>query len=315
MNELDIIKIISKNLSYGGNVEKGIGDDCAVFGFQNQHLVVTTDMMFKSTHFPEILTPFQIGMRVVTANVSDIAAMCAKPLGMVISMGFNKPDSAFIEELSKGINYISKEYECPVVGGDTNKAPELTLSGTAFGITDNPIYRGGKIGEDICVTGNIGRVSCALKILDLKKQGSLQNHEFEKILSEFPEIVKKLAEPRARVKEGLLLNKIITSCCDISDGLSKDLNYTGNFEIDSKSLLKAVPDDVIEFSEKFDLDLIEIILNSGEEFELLFTVDDYKNAEKALDKVNSITKIGKVTESGKTIDGCDLTLEGYVHKW
>ena len=114
-----------------------------------------------------------------------------------------------------GINYISKEYECPVVGGDTNKAPELTLSGTAFGITDNPIYRGGKIGEDICITGDIGRVNCALKILELKKQGDLQNHEFEKIMSEFPEIIKKLAEPRARVKEGLLLNKIITSCCDI----------------------------------------------------------------------------------------------------
>ena len=73
-----------------------------------------TDMMFESTHFPEILTPFQIGMRVVTANVSDIAAMCAKPLGMVISMGFNKPDSAFIDEMSKGINYISKEYECRI---------------------------------------------------------------------------------------------------------------------------------------------------------------------------------------------------------
>ena len=83
-----------------------------------------------------------------------IRSYYAKPLGMVISMGFNKPDSAFIEELSKGINYISKEYECPVVGGDTNKAPELTLSGTAFGITDNPIYRGGKIGEDICVRNN-----------------------------------------------------------------------------------------------------------------------------------------------------------------
>jgi thiamine-monophosphate kinase len=47
MNELDIIKIISKNLSYSNGVEKGIGDDCAVFKFENQHVVVTTDMMFK----------------------------------------------------------------------------------------------------------------------------------------------------------------------------------------------------------------------------------------------------------------------------
>jgi len=315
MNELDIIKIISKNLSYSNGVEKGIGDDCAVFKFENQHLVVTTDMMFKSTHFPSILTPFQIGMRVVTANVSDIAAMCAKPLGMVISMGFDNPNQKFIDEMSKGINFISKEYECPIAGGDTNKAPELTLCGTAFGITDNPKYRGGIIGEDICITGDVGKVACALKILEMKDKGILGNFEFKKIISEFPKIMEKLAEPRARVKEGLLLNKIITSCCDISDGLSKDLNYTGNFEINSKKLLNSVSKDVIEFCEKFDMDLLNTVLNSGEEFELLFTTTDFKMAEEKLKDVNSIKKIGKVTESGKTVDGNSIKSEGYVHKW
>ncbi|WP_459200991.1 thiamine-phosphate kinase [Methanococcus sp. CF] len=315
MNEIDIIKIISKNLTYSMGVEKGIGDDCAVFKFENQHLVVTTDMMFKSTHFPSILTPFQIGMRVVTANVSDIAAMCAKPLGMVISMGFDSPDKKFIGEMSRGINFISKEYECPIAGGDTNKAPELTLSGTAFGITDNPIYRGGIIGEDICITGNVGKVNCALKILEMKDKGIIGNIEFEKTMSEFPGIMKKLAEPRARVKEGLLLNKTITSCCDISDGLSKDLSYTGNFEINSKKLLNAVSKDVIEFCEKFDMDLLNTVLNSGEEFELLFTTINFKKACEKLEKINSVTKIGKVVESGKTVDGKSMELEGYVHKW
>ena len=315
MNELDIIKIISKNLSYSNGVEKGIGDDCAVFKFENQHLVVTTDMMFKSTHFPSILTPFQIGMRVVTANVSDIAAMCAKPLGMVISMGFDNPKKTFIDEMSKGINFISKEYGCPIAGGDTNKAPELTLSGTAFGITDNPIYRGGIIGEDICITGDVGKVNCALKLLEMKDKGILGNTEFKKTISEFPEIMKKLAEPKARVKEGLLLNKIITSCCDISDGLSKDLNYTGNFEINSKNLLNSVSEDVIEFCEKFDMDLLKTVLKSGEEFELLFTTPDFKKAEEKLKDINSVTKIGKVVESGKTVDGKSVELEGYVHKW
>ncbi|AVB77092.1 thiamine-phosphate kinase [Methanococcus maripaludis] len=315
MNELDIIKIISKNLSYSNGVEMGIGDDCAVFKLENQHLVVTTDMMFKSTHFPSILTPFQIGMRVVTANVSDIAAMCAKPLGMVISMGFDSPDKTFIDEMSKGINFISKEYECPIAGGDTNKAPELTLSGTAFGITNNPIYRGGIIGEDICITGDVGKVNCALKLLEMKNKGILGNMEFEKTISEFPEIMEKLAEPKARVKEGLLLNKTITSCCDISDGLSKDLNYTGNFEINSKKLLNSVSTEVIEFCEKFDRDLLKTVLNSGEEFELLFTTPDFKKAEEKLKDINSVTKIGKVVEFGKTVDGKSVELEGYVHKW
>ncbi|ABR54354.1 thiamine-monophosphate kinase [Methanococcus vannielii SB] len=315
MNEFDIINIISKNISYKNGVERGIGDDCAVFKLENQHLVITTDMMFRSTHFPEILTPFQIGMRIVTANVSDIAAMCAKPLGMVISMGFDKPDLKFIDEMSKGMNFISKEYGCPIVGGDTNKSKELTLSGTAFGITNNPIYRGGNLGNEICITGTIGRVFCALKILEMSKNGIIDKLKFEKLIEEFPEIIKKLSEPKARVLEGISLNNVVTSCSDISDGLSKDLNHVGFFEIYSKELLKAVPKDVVEFSEKFDINLIDIALNSGEEFELLFTVKDFKNAKKVLKGINTVTKFGKVVESGKTVDGNNITFEGYVHKW
>ena len=316
MNELDIIKTIYSNLKYTGNAVKTIGDDCAVFKLGNQYLTITTDMMFKSTHFPEILTPFQIGMRVITANVSDIAAMCAKPLGIVVSMGFNHPKKEFIEELTKGMDFIAKEYECPVVGGDTNKSKELALCGTAFGITDNPIYRGGEVGDDIAITNDVGRVYCALKIIEMKNKGIINKRVFKNLLNEYSDIIKKLSEPRARVKEGIAINKYVNSCCDISDGLGKDLYYVGNFEISSKKLLNAIPKDVIEFCDRFDLNPIDVALNSGEEFELLFTTKKYNDVEDELGKLSTKSiKIGKVIDDGHYIDSDEFKFGGYVHKW
>ncbi|WP_048058113.1 thiamine-phosphate kinase [Methanothermococcus okinawensis] len=317
MDELDIIKTIFSNIKYTGNAVKSIGDDCAVFKLGNQYLTITTDMMFKSTHFPEILTPFQIGMRVITANVSDIAAMCAKPLGIVVSMGFDYPKKAFIEELIRGMDFIAKEYECPIVGGDTNKSKELTLCGTAFGITDNPVYReNGEIGDDIVITNNIGRVYCGFKILEMKNKGIINKNTFKNLLNEYPSIVKKLTEPKARVKEGVAINKYITSCCDISDGLGKDLKYMGNFEISSKKLLNAVPKDVVEFCTKFDLNPVDVALNSGEEWELLFTTKRYNNVEEELSKLGTKSiKIGKIIDNGCYIDGNTFKFGGYVHRW
>ena len=317
LTELDIIKTILDNITYKGEVVKGIGDDCAVFKVGDSYLTVTTDMMFRSTHLPDILTPFQIGMRVVTATVSDIAAMCAKPLGVVISMGLPRVERGFLLDLIKGIDCACRRYSCPLVGGDTNKAKELTLCGTALGITDNPVYRGGKVGEDIMITYNVGRVYCALEILRMRDRGEISRKTFYSLWEEYPDIMGKLLEPTARVKEGLLLNRYVGSCCDISDGLKKELFYVGNFEISSKKLLSAVPKDVIEFCDRFQIDPIHAALNSGEEFELLFTT---RRCDKVLEVLRKgcngeAWRIGKVVEEGHYLDGEELKLGGYIHRW
>ncbi|AEF95861.1 thiamine-phosphate kinase [Methanotorris igneus] len=318
MNELEIINLISKNLTYKGNAIKSIGDDCAVFKINNTYLVITTDMMFKSTHFPDILTPFQIGGRLITANVSDIAAMCAKPLGIVVSIGISKEyaNKKFIDELSKGLNFMAEKYKCPVVGGDTNKSNELTLCGTAFGLTDNPIYRRAEVGDDICITNDLGRVFCALKMIEMRDNGIINKNQFNKLMEKYPNIMKKLCEPEARVEEGILMNELVNSCCDISDGLAKDLFYIGGFEIYSEDLLKAVPEDVLEFCEEFNINPIEAVLNSGEEFELLFTTKKYLKVKEILKKTDTkVIKIGKVIEDGKYLDGNIFKFGGYIHRW
>nr|WP_048187308.1 thiamine-phosphate kinase [Methanococcus voltae] len=362
MNELEIINIIQKNntsIKGNSNVIKSIGDDCAVIDLGVNKLVITTDMLFRSTHFPKLLTPFQIGKRVITANVSDIASMCAKPLGIVISMGFDSEtaDKNYIDELSKGINSACCEYNCPLVGGDTNKSKELVLSGTAFGITPNPVYRtfemAGNENEqkdldsNIYITNDLGKVSCALlmyeKYLFDKKNGVPDSFNTGlKLINEYPEIFKKLSEPKARIFEGMALNGHINTCCDISDGLGKDITYIKDFELYSEDILNCASSETFEFCEELNIDdmnLLDLILNSGEEFELLFSsfnspnylnniLEKNKNKNKIktkkennLSTSSKVVKIGKKIENGQYIDDIEFkefhkgTIKGYVHHW
>ncbi len=319
MNELEIIEIIKNTLKFSNeNIVKGIGDDCAVIKLDNNfYLVATTDMMIKKTHIPSILTPYEIGGRVLTANVSDIASMGAKPLAFLLSISLSKEEANedFIKGLYSGLNDFSKLYNCPVVGGDTNKGDELILSGTAFGITKNPIYRKGEVGDDICVTNDLGRVYCALFLYYKLKYNKISYKEFEKFCQKYPKIIEKLRKPIARVKEGLLMNNFINGCCDISDGLGKEITYFKNFEIYSDKIFKLIPEDVIEFCEEFNLNPIEVVLNSGEEFELLFTTSKFNKVKDVVKNHSKIYKIGKIIEEGQFIDGEEFYGGGYIHKW
>ncbi|ACV25053.1 thiamine-phosphate kinase [Methanocaldococcus fervens] len=319
MDEIKIIEIIKKTLKFSNkNVVKGIDDDCAVIKIdENFYLVATTDMMVKKTHIPSILTPYEIGRRILTANISDIASMGAKPLAFLLSISLSKEEAneLFIKELYSGLDEFSKLYNCPVVGGDTNKGDELILSGTALGITDNPIYRRGEVGDDICVTNDLGRVYCALHLYYKLKYKKISYKEFEKLCQKYPKIFEKLKRPVARVKEGLLMNKLINGCCDISDGLGKEITYFKNFEIHTDKIFKLIPEDVVEFCEAFDLNPIKVALNSGEEFELLFTTSKFNKVKNTLKNYSKVHKIGKIIEEGQFIDGEEFHGGGYIHKW
>jgi len=321
MDELNIIKLIKNTLKFSNeHIVKGIDDDCAVIKIdENFYLVATTDMMIKKTHIPSILTPHEIGGRILTANVSDIASMGAKPLAFLLSLSLSEKEAKedFIRELYEGLDKFSRFYDCPVVGGDTNKGDELVLSGTAIGITDNPIFREGRVGDKIGITNDIGRVYCALKLYYLLKNRKIEFNEFKKLCSKYPLIIKKLKVPIARVKEGILLNKyrLLRGCCDISDGLGKEITYFKNFELNSDHILKAVPEDVFEFCEEFNLDPLTVALNSGEEFELLFTTPNLNKVKEVLKHHSKVFEIGKIIEEGRYIDGEVFRGGGYVHRW
>ena len=298
---MEIIEIAKSLLKFKNNyIVKGIDDDGAVLRINNSYLILTTDMMVEETHIPSILAPEDIGFRIATANISDVVAMGAKPIAFLISLGLNKADKNFVKRFYLGLNEASLFYSCPIVGGDTVKSNSLILSGFCLGLTDKPIYREGRVGDKIYVTGDLGRVFCSLYIYYNFKD------KLKDFMESYPNIFNKLKKPIARIDMIKYKDKF-TGCCDISDGLAKELFYFKNFNIYSEKILKLVPKDVLDFCEEFKLNPLDVALNSGEEFELIIT-SKYK--------INKAKEIGEIIEKGRFLDGKEFNIKGgYIHKF
>lgn len=292
--------IIERLISLFGSVgHHDIGDDCAILDSGDNYLLVTTDMITKATHMPENASPEDIGWYAAAVNLSDIAAMGGRPIGILFALGLSaNTEEEWLDRLASGIRECCSRYGVPVIGGDTKENPSLTISGTAIGrVPKSQILRrsGARPGDILAMTGKLGR-GIAWEL----------SGEANAILR---------VEPR--VHEGLLLAEsgAVTSCIDMSDGLSASVHHlakAGNvgFSVDADRLpllggLKA--------SER------EKAIHWGGDYELLFTVDP-KKADSLLkrDLGCPVTGIGTVTED-KTIllvDGdCRKPLpdKGYEH--
>jgi len=316
LGERKAIQIISKILSKG-NVVVGIGDDCAAFEFGKEYLLVTTDMISQKIHIPKEMTPFQIGWFLVAINLSDIAAKGGAPLGLVLSFGLPKETSeAFLKELAKGANACAISYDTTIVGGDTKESIEITLCGTAFGIVKKDEFMsriGANPGDIIAITGTMGKAGAGHYNLKNK----ILNHTLSKAL----------LEPLPKLREGRLLakQKSVSSCMDISDGLSSslyqllELNNVG-FELDISSL--PISSELIQLHKKQrSLDINDIALHFGGDYELLVTIPSkkFEKVKKTLNNKNmNLTAIGFVTRKKEIVikDGnIKKTLEnkGFEH--
>lgn len=311
ITERALIARISKLLSKSGNLILGAGeDDCAALDIgMEDYLLVTTDMLHRKTDFPETMTAWQIGWMSVAVNLSDIASKGAKPLGILMAMGIPRDTELdFIEEMMKGMNDCALSYGTQIIGGDTDSHDELTMAGTALGIVKKELLirrKGAREGDLVCVTGNIGSAGGALLALNKKIPAG------EKIL-------KALFEPVPRIKEGIALagTRAVTSMMDMSDGLAlslHDLSKAGGvgFKI-YEDRLPVLPEIKKLFRGE---ELLEAVVYTGGDFELLFTVakERLKDAKTAC----SLTVIGEVIKEGVFIEREgrleELKAKGYEH--
>jgi thiamine-monophosphate kinase len=277
-----------------GKKDQGIDDDCAAIDMGTTYLLVTTDMMFRRTHIPKQMTPYQMGWFLVAMNLSDIAAKGGTPLGVVCSYGLPKhTKETFLTALTKGADACAVRFGTTIVGGDTKETDEITLCGTAFGTVKKSEYMartGAHPGDVVAVTGVLGKAGTGYYALKRNKQ--------EKNLS------KSLFEPHARVMEGRLLaqQKSVTSSMDLSDGLSaslyqlQEVNPVG-FLI-KKDALPLDPGLRHLCSRSTDADPYTVALHFGGDYELLVTIrkDRFENTKKTLQKkAITLTAIGRVT--------------------
>ncbi len=326
-NERALIAHIAKLLAKpGNNVIVGAGeDDCAVLDTGgDDYLLVTTDMLHQKTDFPFQMSGWQIGWMSVAVNLSDLASKGAKPLGVLMAMGI-PPDAelCFVEEIIKGMDDCAGRYGTQIIGGDTDSHDELTMAGTALGLVRKELLirrNGAKEGDFVCVTGHLGTAGAALLALKTPYSTPYLNTGIrgtnKKSVNE--EILKALFEPVPRINEGMALaqSRAVTSMMDISDGLALSLHdlskasgagfkiYENMLPVLSgvKSLLKGE-------------ELLEAVVYTGGDFELLFTVapDKVEKAKKAC----PLTVIGGVTGGGVFIERAgrleELKARGYEH--
>ena len=273
-------------------------DDAVAIEIGNKVLVINTDMFVRKTDAPQGMTERQIGEKVITMNISDLAAKGATPVGFLTALGFPSDYSKRnIEELIHGFKEACALYRVPYLGGDTNEADDLVITGIALGITNKNelISRAGaQEGDLVCVTGMFGKTAAGFKIL-------LENLECpEHFKNEF---IDTIFYPKARLDEGIALakSKTPTASIDSSDGLAWSLHEIAKAS-NSGIEIKKLPIDlsVEEFARLNKLDPFDLCFYGGEEFELIVTIPPEKivHASAALNAVKGqLIPIGKIVKA------------------
>ncbi|WP_053971021.1 thiamine-phosphate kinase [Mangrovimonas sp. ST2L15] len=264
---------------------KGIGDDAAVLDFDQKQVVVSTDMLVEGVHFDLAYMPLKhLGYKAVMVNLSDIYAMNAKATQITVSLAVSDrfPLEA-LEALYAGIETAAKIYNVDVIGGDTTSSTTgLILSVTAIGEVDSKdvVYRkGAKPNDLIVVTGDLGGAYMGLQVLEREKEVFKVNPQSQPDLEPYTYIIERQLKPEAR-KDVVELFKSLdvkpTSMIDVSDGLSSEtMHLCKQSNVGCELYENKIPLDpqVISTCEEFDIDSTTIALNGGEDYELLFTID------------------------------------------
>ncbi len=300
---------------------KGVGDDAAVLKYGEDCVLVSTDLLIEGIHFDLMYSPLKhLGYKSVIVNLSDIYAMNGEAQQITVSIALsNRFSVEALEELYMGIKEACRIYNVDLVGGDTTSSPKgLSISITAIGKVhpDKVVYRSGaKKGDVVCITGDLGAAYLGLQILEREKQLYLSNPGIQPDLENQSYLLERQLKPEARKDMVDYFNKAglkPTAMIDISDGLASDLMHickaskVGAFIEEGKIPIK---EEAQLMAIKFQLDPVTTALNGGEDYELLFTVD-----EKDLEKVRLMPSVYIIGEITNAEDGIKLhTTGGNIH--
>ncbi|MFP4229246.1 MAG: thiamine-phosphate kinase [Salinivenus sp.] len=271
------------------SVVAGISDDAAVYriGDGQVHLL-TTDQLVEGIHFDRAFMPMEhLGFKALSVNVSDIAAMNAEPRYAIVSLGLSQQVSVeMVQQIYQGIKEACGAYDVTVVGGDTTSNHALSLSVTVVGEAeeDDVVYRGGaKVGDKLCVTGDIGASYAGLKVLARNRQRmEEQGEDFQPNLDPFSYVIRRHLAPPAQLKTvrdwadaGVKPSALI----DISDGLASEVHHICEASgIGAQLYEPALPIDpeTRNTATDFGEDVSIYALFGGEDYELLFTLPEDK---------------------------------------
>ena len=242
----------------------GVGDDCALLRPDaGLELAITTDMLVEGRHFLADAAPRSLGHKSLAVNLSDLAAMGAAPRWALLALGVPAVEPKWLEEFAAGLFALAERYGVELIGGDTTRSAQRTISIVALGEVPAGVamYRSAALpGDDIWVSGELGGAALAL------------THP------EIEEAARRLHEPEPRVELGERLRGLAHAAIDVSDGLTGDLGH-----ILERSQVGAVLDypriprpaalrSIAENERNRALER-DCVLSGGDDYELVFTAD------------------------------------------
>jgi len=310
LGEKEVVSLLLQGVRT--TVAVGPGDDAAAIDLGDRYLVVSTDIITRSSHMPDGMTDWQVGWFAAAVNFSDIAAMGARPIGLVMAytlprdMPFNR-----LESISQGVNDCCQAVGADLLGGDTKEGTGIVLAGTALGLVDKDkilLRRGAREGDMVAVTGPLGLSAAGYEAIRNGIEG--------------PRAVRALLEPQPRTAEGMVLaaSGQVTSCMDITDGLAYSIGELSRqsgagFEVIWENI--PVGEGVREVSRKSGVPLEDLVLHFGGDYELLFTFSPQAATplQKALEGRMHIIGQVKGSENIMIVDGRAVPLDtrGYEH--
>jgi len=302
-SEFEFIEYLRRRSAKNGKrIITGIGDDAAVISQSSRRdMVISTDMLAEDIDFKlEWATPAFLGHKVLAVSLSDIAAMGAKPLWSIISIGIPQVlwEADFLKEFYQGWYELAEEHQVKLVGGDISKTPDKVVIDSVVGgeVKKNRAVKrsGARPGDLLYVTGELGGAAAGLRLLK-------ENSEKTDLSGN---LIKRQLVPQPQCETGRILGefKIASAMIDLSDGLSSDLTLlcreSGVGAIVEQEKLPVDKDlKALNFPDELDL-----VLNGGEDFELLFTVprrlrSDLRNKLEKL----AVTQIGEITNEADKV--------------
>ena len=217
--EFDLIARYFKRPAPAGTL--GVGDDCALFPVPaGEHLATSTDLLLEGRHFFSDVEPAALGHKALAVNLSDLAAMGATPIACVLGLGLPKVDESWLAGFAQGFHALAVRAGCPLIGGDTTRSQrDIVISVTVYGAVPatHALRRdAAQVGDDIWVSGTLGRADAAYRLLAGEWPADRDRLAATRPALEWP-------EPRLAL--GQALRGVAHAALDISDGILQDLGH------------------------------------------------------------------------------------------
>ncbi|MFC0628458.1 thiamine-phosphate kinase [Kribbella deserti] len=299
IGEFGLIEAVTKGYRQGADVLVGPGDDAAVVAVPDGRMVITTDLLIEGRHFrQDWSSAYDVGRKAAAQNLSDLAAMGARPTSLVVGLGVPAAlASEWVHELARGLQDEGEPLGVSIVGGDMVQSEKIVVSVTAFGSLEGrePVLRSGaRPGDEVAVAGRLGWAEAGYAVLTRGFRSPRA-------------VVEAHRRPLPPYEQGPIAAIAGASAmCDVSDGLLSDLGHIATASqvvIDVRSGALAIPEPLEAVAAATGLDALSFVLTGGDDNALVATFEP-------ADVPPGWTVIGSVAEGNDDRPPGTVTVDG-----